>query len=270
MTFTGESVPAPGGARGCPICGAAPGGEFHRAGMAISRCGDRRCGHLYASHPAPSQGVQRGRDHRAEVEAFRARNGRLVDAWLRQGFLRPGCAVLDFGSGSGHVALAVRDRVGSVTCVEADEGAQRWLRSQGLELRASLAECGRTYDSALLVEVIEHLDDPVAFLADLRGHLAPGGQVFLSTPCGETRLGDRRTNAYATPEHVQFFTERSLALAATKAGYSRPRLVYLPELYPAGPGPVGALRHGLRHRIVMPLLNAVRGYHHLVGYLMAK
>jgi SAM-dependent methyltransferase len=238
--------------------------------MAVSRCGDRRCGHLYASLPAPSQGVQTGRDHRAEVEAFRARNAQLVGAWLRHGFLRPGCAVLDFGSGSGHVALAVRERVGAVTCVEADEGAQRWLRSQGLDLRAGLAECDRRYDAALLVEVIEHLDDPVGFLAALRGHLAPGGQVFLSTPCGETRLGDRRTNAYDTPEHVQFFTERSLARAALAAGYSTPRLVHLPELYPAAPGLLGALRHGLRHQLAMPLLNALRGYAHLVGYLSVR
>jgi len=258
---------APGGARRCPICGAAPALVLRPRAVAVSRCGDRACGHLYATSPAPSQGIQTGRDHRAEVEAFRSRNARLVEAWVAQGFLRPGCAVLDFGSGSGHVALAVRERVGSVTCVEADDGAQRWLRSNGLDLRPSLADCDRRYDAALLVEVIEHLDDPIAFLAALRGHLAPGGKVFLSTPCGQTRLGDRRTNAYDTPEHVQFFTERSLARAARTAGFSGIRLLYLPELYPVPAGAAGALAALLRHRVVMPVVNAVRGYSHLVAYL---
>lgn len=267
MTASPGAAPPVGRARKCPICGTPPVLELKPRTLSLSKCGDRRCGHIFAMDPAPSQGVQTGRDHRAEAEAYRERNARLVEAWLAQGFLRPGSAVLDFGSGAGHLAMAVRERVGVVTCVEADDGAQRWLRSNGLDLRASLAECDRRYDAALLVEVIEHLDDPIALLSEIRMHLAPGGRVFLSTPCGETRLGDRRTNAYDTPEHVQFFTERSLALAIQAAGFRGIRFVHLPELYPPAPGAAAAVRALLRHRVVMPLLNSLRGYSHLVAYL---
>ena len=91
--------------------------------------------------------------------------------------------------------------------------------------------------------------------------------MFLSTPCGETRLGDRLTNAYDTPEHVQFFTERSLRLAVREAGFAGIRLLYLPELYPGARGALGAARDLLRYRVVMPILNRLRGYSHLVAYL---
>ena len=87
-----------------------------------------------------------------------------MDAWLKQGFLRPDCRVLDFGSGSGHLAMALRERGAAVTCVEADPEAQRWLRANGLDLRSSLADCDQGYDAALLVEVVEHLQEPIGLL----------------------------------------------------------------------------------------------------------
>jgi SAM-dependent methyltransferase len=235
--------------------------------LEVVKCGNRLCGHLYARAAAPNHGIQSGRDLAAEVEAFRTRNARLVDAWFAHGFLRRESAVLDFGSGAGHIAHALRNRVRSVTCVEADGEAQAWLRQNGLDLRESLAACDGDYDAALLVEVVEHLEDPIAVLRELRCHLAPSGNVFLTTPCGETRVGDHRTNAYDTPEHVQFFTERSLSLAARAAGFHSIRFVWLPQLYPepARPG----LRRAISavRRQLMPLLSRIRGHSHLVAYL---
>lgn len=41
---------------------------------------------------------------------------------------------------------------------------------------------GRRFDTIIAAELIEHLENPYAFLRDLRSLLAPGGRLLVSTP----------------------------------------------------------------------------------------
>lgn len=251
--------------RPCPICGELPRESFQSKHLQVLQCGNPSCGHLYAANAPPDHGVQEHADPRAEREKYWERDKRLVRYWSEQGFLDPDSKVLDFGAGSGHIASAIREFLGvsKITCIEADPLARQWLDTCGLAVAQDLEQCPSDFTSVLLVELIEHVEAPIALLQKIRHHMAPAGKLFLTTPCGETRSGNRRTNAYDTPEHVHFFTERSLRLALSKAGFRKFQFLVVPALYPRGKGVISAgmaYLKGIARRIHSRLF----GYSHLV------
>ena len=126
----------------------------------------------------------------------------------------------------------------------------------------------RSFDAVLLIEVIEHVPDPVDFLSRLRSRLDPDGRIFLTTPCGELRNGSRTTNAYDTPEHIQFFTAKSLRLAVKKAGYRDITYEYIDALYPRGASALSfATFKRLATKAARPILRTFEGPRHLTGFI---
>jgi len=78
-----------------------------------------------------------------------------------------------------------------------------------------------TYDLILAFEVIEHVASPMRFLKVLRGHMADGGYLALSTPnynCARA-LGPSAWDGFSHSfEHLYFLTPETLALYAGKVG----------------------------------------------------
>ena len=132
-------------------------------------------------------------------------------------------------------------------------------------MQSSLDECERDFDAILLIEVLEHMDSPVELLRALKSHLKPGGQLFLSTPCGELRWGSRRTNAYDTPEHIHFFTEKSLVLALNLAGFTKICFRTVLAMYPYEWDLLSRSRALLRGMTRL-VSDKVLGYSHLIVF----
>jgi SAM-dependent methyltransferase len=61
-----------------------------------------------------------------------------------------------------------------------DSGYAETVQGDVTKLPAGLGD--RRFDSIIAGELIEHLEDPYAFLRRLRGLLTPGGHLVLSTP----------------------------------------------------------------------------------------
>ena len=113
---------------------------------------------------------------------------RVIDAY------RPlaGARVLSSGCGFGGSLLAYHDAgAAAVAGVEVDPTYARFagLRVEGLpDAAVHLYEGGRlpfgaaSFDVIESMDVIEHTDDPRAYLAELRRVLAPGGLILLVTP----------------------------------------------------------------------------------------
>ncbi len=185
------------------------------------------------------------------------RNRALVPVLQKLGVVGDGIVTIDFGSGAGHIARAIRAAAfpgSEVICVEGNRRAADSLRRDGLAVADDIADlAGNASDALVMIEVIEHLDDPVGTLRALVAKLRSGGRVYLTTPRGETRRGSHNTPAYDTPEHVQFFTERSLTNAFRRAGLTDPQFLLVNAMYPR----LGAA--GVVKSLVRPLWSRVFG-----------
>jgi SAM-dependent methyltransferase len=103
-----------------------------------------------------------------------------------------GKRVLEFGCGSGFNCAFVKEQLGATHVtgfdVSADSVAIAKDQYPDVDLRVADACDSRlsiepgTWDVVVSFEVLEHVPDMPAFLANVRRHVKPGGVVFLSTP----------------------------------------------------------------------------------------
>ena len=101
-----------------------------------------------------------------------------------------GKAALDVGCGAGLLCEPLARLGAEVTGVDAApanvDAAALHAEGAGLDIRymaGELASLGLgDFDLVTCLEVLEHVADKPAFLAELAGHLAPGGLMVLSTP----------------------------------------------------------------------------------------
>lgn len=161
--------------------------------------------------------------------AARRRAAYQLAFFERSGAAVQGARILDVGCGGGQLLVAARAAGATVCAVDPAAHAREACRRQGLEHVAQLEALGeRLFDGIVMSHVLEHVPDPAAVLASLRARLAPGGWLglevpnraslrALASPRWMTTLGaDERHRAF--PAHLWYFTPRTLALAAARAG----------------------------------------------------
>lgn len=101
-----------------------------------------------------------------------------------------GKSALDVGCGAGLVCEPMARLGADVTGVDASAEnvnvAATHAEGVGLDIRYMAGEVGSldigTFDLVTSVEVIEHVSDKKAFVADVAARLAPGGLLVMSTP----------------------------------------------------------------------------------------
>jgi 2-polyprenyl-3-methyl-5-hydroxy-6-metoxy-1,4-benzoquinol methylase len=133
--------------------------------------------------------------------------------------------VLDVGCGFGQSLGYHTARGCDVYGVEADENITRVAEKFGYKVHVGLFDDSvyeaRFFDYVTMDQVIEHVIDPVSTLRGVARILKSGGTVILSTPnasgWGARVFGSRWIN-WHSPYHVQFFSRRSMRIAAEQAG----------------------------------------------------
>jgi SAM-dependent methyltransferase len=158
---------------------------------------------------------------------------RLAEA-LR--FLPSRGRVLEVGCGAGRFLRAVsaaRPEL-ALTGVDVSRTALAALASlaPAIETRvatqAALPARDAEFDAVLLLDVLEHLDDPAGMLAEIRRVLVPGGILHAHVPCeGDPRSpwrwlpGQRGAGAWKRRfgGHVQRFRRRELLAQIEAAGF---------------------------------------------------
>lgn len=160
---------------------------------------------------------------------------RLFDAWITRG-----AVCLDYGCGDGaRYGRALRER--GVDYRGFDISAAAVERARTLGLRAAVFRSGGvtdlpagSADVAVCFEVLEHLQEPQAALAEIRRCLRPGGRALLSVPnaafwtqrleflltgfwCPGGSPVTARREPWRDP-HIRFFHPRMLARLARESG----------------------------------------------------
>jgi 2-polyprenyl-3-methyl-5-hydroxy-6-metoxy-1,4-benzoquinol methylase len=95
-----------------------------------------------------------------------------------------GGVLADVGCGTGELWLALRGRFRSCLGVDAVryEGLPQDVEFHAADLDAGLPLPDASVDAAAAVEVIEHLENPRAFVRELARIVRPGGWVVVTTP----------------------------------------------------------------------------------------
>jgi 2-polyprenyl-6-hydroxyphenyl methylase/3-demethylubiquinone-9 3-methyltransferase len=102
-----------------------------------------------------------------------------------------GLKVIDIGCGGGLIAEPLARLGAAVTAIDAGaptvEAARLHAAEQGLAIdyrvatAGELTAAGEGYDAVLALEVVEHVADRAAFVADCAGLVRPGGLAILAT-----------------------------------------------------------------------------------------
>jgi 2-polyprenyl-6-hydroxyphenyl methylase/3-demethylubiquinone-9 3-methyltransferase len=141
-----------------------------------------------------------------------------------------GLRILDVGCDTGTFLAAASQEFGVIPVgVDVNVRAVALAAEAGIEAYRGTIEDApghlRDFSVITAIDLIEHVSDPQAFLAEIRGRLRPGGLAYIETPnirsavYGIGRVlsvvtGGRPAALYERlfpPQHIQYFTGESLA-----------------------------------------------------------
>jgi SAM-dependent methyltransferase len=169
--------------------------------------------------------------HRAEDRHWWYRGRRTVLARALAGLGLPKPArILDAGCGSGRNMVELA-RLGTVTGVELSETSVCLARARdvGEVIEGSVLEMPfepDSFDLAVSLDVIEHLDQDLDALRELRRVVAPGGALLVTVPAyGWLWSGHDEIN-----HHYRRYTRRTLQRVAQQAGWEQVRTTYFNSL----------------------------------------
>jgi SAM-dependent methyltransferase len=221
----------------CAVCGAeSPRPKHRKRDVEILEC--RACG-LAFWNPSPAHRAEdvydaayfadasagHGYDDYGDLEpVLRLNFSRRLARIPRP---RPGARLLDIGAAFGFAVLEARDAGWEATGLEISTAAAGNAGAAAVG-RVVVADAHRapfateSFDAVTLWDVLEHLSDPHAAVAEVARLLRPGGRLVLTTgDIGSlvARLSGARWHLYTIPEHLFFYSRRSLRLLLEAHGF---------------------------------------------------
>ena len=236
----------------CPICDSAAIDRLYRRNLPSARpgkyliaedvsgqCHDlfqcRACRHAFVRDKIYIAAVTRGYRHQPldrtyldEAEGRRKAAQRCLTR-LEKHSGRPG-KILDIGCYAGLLLETAQKRGWTVAGIEDSRQAVRYAGDNmpGGTIIGGRAEdvlqelTPEQYDGVTLVDVIEHLEDPVAVMERLHPRLAPQGRLLISTPDITSIMARlQKQKWYAVlPSHIHLFSRQSLFLLLERTGFT--------------------------------------------------
>ncbi|MEQ8206130.1 MAG: class I SAM-dependent methyltransferase [Woeseia sp.] len=145
----------------------------------------------------------------------------------------PDAVCLDNGAGHGHFTKTLIERgCQHVYAFEPYGTKPNWLDMDWIRDADKLPT--QKFDWVFLIEVVEHMLDPVAELQRIRTLLAPGGQLVLTTPNASgirARLQKFEWREAQNPTHINLFSPSSLEICLRRAGFTETSRNFQPVRY---------------------------------------
>ena len=158
------------------------------------------------------------------------RLNRIIDEIIN---ISPHSKVLDIGCGNGQLLDLLRQN-GLVDChgLESNIEQAKYCRQKGLnvldkKLSSSLYP-HESFDIITLIQVLEHIPEPIEFLAILNNFLKPGGKIIVEVPSYNNPrillyrlLGIKNIvkKDFIIP-HIYYYNDKSLKKIFSKSGFN--------------------------------------------------
>ena len=136
------------------------------------------------------------------------------------------CRILDIGCGVGNFMAAARSEEYDVTGIDWDtrtiQTGKEVLKLKNI-FPLSIEEyaekkSGETFDVVSFFEVLEHQDDPVGFLSQVRRLVKPGGSIALSVP-NRNRFQKGLNTTDLPPNHLTRWNPEVLTIILRSQGF---------------------------------------------------
>lgn len=201
----------------------------------------------------PDEGNVRSRDLEDDSFWFSHRNECIVAAV--KNFPPPAPAIFDVGGGNGYVSKGLQNAGYEPVVVEPMRPGALMSKEEGIELVvcSTLEEAGFKEGSIPaigLFDVLEHIEDDVAFLKDMHRFLAPDGRLYLTVPA----YGILWSYYDEIAGHFRRYTLRRLEQTFAAAGFECDFLSYFFWFLPGPifltrviPSRLGRFRDGIKH-----------------------
>ena len=138
--------------------------------------------------------------------------------------------VLEVGASSGQFLVNIKNDVRLVNAIELDKDCCGFMSSElGIEADSEFLReskfAKQRYDVICAFQVLEHVENPVAFLRELLQSAGKGATLFIEVPnLNDPLLSVWNVTAYQQffyhSAHLHYFTEESLKKVARLAGFA--------------------------------------------------
>lgn len=156
----------------------------------------------------------------ASLTTFESILDRLDQYYPRKGKL------LDVGAATGVFMKLAKDRSWDVEGLEVSEWAKEEAKKKGLSVvRGKLTNSifkPESFDVVTMLDVIEHMSEPLDDLIAAHQVLKPGGLVLINTPDTESlaaKTSGKLWPIFVPPEHLFYFNKNNLANLLKKSGF---------------------------------------------------
>lgn len=187
------------------------------------------CGLVFTNprptHAALLSGYAENEDPDYEAE----RDSRCINAHMSLAVLRrhaPGGRLLEIGCAQGFFLNAARVSYETVG-VEPSRSAREYARGAlRLDVPAATMEEARfpdtSFEAVAMIDVIEHVADPLGALREAARVLKPGGVLYLVTPDIDSLSARLLRGRWwgLRPAHIYYFSRRTMGAMLEKAGFA--------------------------------------------------
>jgi SAM-dependent methyltransferase len=221
-----------------------------------STCGLYRTNHLSDDRDAQELYESDSLSHDASSSKVKAAGARSTSSSdeLRLLSTQPPATLLDIGCGAGQFLLRASSLGYNAQGIDPDPKSVAFVANE-LHLPArqgsiDVLSPNERFDVITTLGVLEHIDDPVAFLRGAAEHLAPGGEILVGVPNVDSlnrrvsHLSTHDWDMFLEPGHLYHYGPGTLRRLAQAAGLQagrwgtatitiRGKLPLLPKRYPA-------------------------------------
>ena len=133
--------------------------------------------------------------------------------------------VVDFGCGAGGFINLAKDVCKTVYGLELEERLRKYHIEKGLKVYSSIKEIDENVDFITMFHVLEHLQNPIDILKDLKEHLNDKkSQIIIEVPnSNDALITLYKSEAFSKFTwwscHLYTYNSNSLKILAQKAGY---------------------------------------------------